>query len=104
MSDGDDSRSLCIFCGEDALRLNLYTCSSCGRQPSTAHDVAYAMAFSGVVMNDASLDRLAEHMRSGKSRPTLPPAMYDEMLELANGIDLDHMFAAIAVQEGHRPH
>jgi len=104
MSDGDRSRSLCIFCGEEALKLNLYTCSDCGRQPRTAHEVAYAMAYTNVVLTHEAMDVITDQMRRGRPGPKLEGETYEYFLELANGIDLDHLFAGIAKAEGHLPH
>jgi hypothetical protein len=96
MSDGEYRRSLCIFCGEEAAKYNLYKCTSCGRQPATAHDVAYAFAYSSVILSEEELDLITEQMRAGLPGPTLKGETYDYFLELANGIDLDHLFAGIA--------
>jgi hypothetical protein len=104
MPDGKRSRSLCIFCGEEALRINLCTCSACGRQPQTAHEVAYAMAYTDVVLDDEGLDLITDQMRRGRPGPKLEGETYEYFLGLANGIDLDQMFAGIAKKEGHLPH
>jgi hypothetical protein len=104
MSDGNNSRSLCIFCGEDAPTFNLFRCPHCCRQPNTAHEVAYAMAYTDVVLSDEALDLITEQMRRGEPGPKLAGETYDYFLELANGIDLDHLFAQIAKKEGRLPH
>ena len=71
MPDGEHSRSLCIFCGEDAPRYNLHKCPSCGRRPQTAHEVAYAFAYSSAVLGEEQLDLITEQMRRGEPGPTL---------------------------------
>jgi hypothetical protein len=94
MPDGEVSRRLCIFCGEDAPKGNLYRCPHCGRQPGTAHEVAYAMAYTSVVLSDEALDMITEQMRRGLPGPKLEGETYDYFLELANSIDLDYLFSA----------
>jgi hypothetical protein len=56
------------------------------------------------VLSDEALDLITEQMRRGEPGPKLAGETYDYFLELANGIDLDHLFAQIAKKEGRLPH
>ena len=95
MADDELVRSLCIFCGEDAPKLNLLHCPSCGGQPETAEDLAYAMAYSGILYSDATLDRIADDLRDGKARPRPPKKDFDELLMFAGSVDIDRLMAPI---------
>ncbi len=93
MSDGSRGRTLCIFCGEDAPQVNILKCPSCGDQPKTMEELAYAMAFSFIVCTDEALDHIAEQLRDGGPRPKMPAKVFDDLLMFAGSIDLDRLFA-----------
>ena len=98
MDDDERERSLCIFCGEDAPRLNLFHCPSCGGRPETVEDLAYAMAYSRVLYTDATLDRIADELRDGKTRPTPPKQDFEQLLAFAQSVDVDCLVAPLRVK------
>ena len=95
MAADEPERTLCIFCGEDAPKLNLLDCPSCGGRPETVEDLAYAMAYSGVLYCDATLDRIAENLRDGGKRPKPPQKDFKELLDFAGSLDVDQLLAPI---------
>jgi len=95
MADDEDVRSLCIFCGEDAPKLNLHDCPSCGGRPETVEDLAYAMAYSSILYSESTLDRIADDLRGGKRRPKPPKKDFEELLAFAGSLDVDRLIAPI---------
>ena len=95
MADDELVRTLCIFCGEDAPKLNLLDCPSCGGRPETVEDLAYAMAYSGILYSDATLDCIAHDLREGKVRPKPPREDFEELLQFAGSIDIDQLVAPL---------
>lgn len=91
----DTVRTLCIFCGEDAPKLNLHDCPSCGGRPETVEDLAYAMAYNGLLYSDATLDKIASDLRRGRKRPKPPKKDFKELLDFAGSMDLDQILAPI---------